>query len=176
MKNTMYTIGLFIVLILLIAVWLLLPSPKHDIYLPSVSAKEFVELAQVEQHTLYLPAVQRPAFQGVTPKTEMIYDCQCGTVYASLLPDGNVLLAIQDHSRAGRMIVGVDDGISFKELESFAKIPMDMGSGSEDFHFPGLKQGIGSAVYNWGSIVMYAPNRTVPDGNYQIWRHVQPYQ
>jgi hypothetical protein len=175
MKNTVYTIGLFIVLILLIAVWLLLPTPKHDIYLPTVSARELVEPAQ-QQHTLYLPAVQRPQYQGVTPRTEMIYDCQCGAVTASLLPDGKVLLAIQDHSRAGRMIVGVDDGVTFRELESFAKIPMDIGSGNEEFHFPGLKQGVGSALYNWGSIVMYAPNRTVPDGKYQLWRHVQPYQ
>ena len=175
MKNTFYTIGLFIVLVLLIVIWLLLPAPKHDVYLPAVIAAEL----QPTQHTLYLTGVQRQSYQGFVPRSEMIYDCQCGAVFASLLPDGKVLLAIQDHSRAGRMIVGVDDGVTFRELESFAKLPMDTGSGTEAelaFHFPGLKQGVGSALYNWGSIVMYAPNRTVPDGKYQLWRHVQPYQ
>lgn len=112
----------------------------------------------------FLPAVANGAPQ---PKTALIYACQCGAVIASVLPDGQVLLTIQDHSRGGASVVGIDDGITFKELDGTVAAAV-----RPAFDFPGEKQGVGSAVWAWGHIVAYAPSRTEVGGTYNIWRSV----
>lgn len=113
----------------------------------------------------YLPVV---AGTVPEPRTEQIYACQCGAVIASVRQDGTVLLAIQDHSRGGALVVGIDDGTTFRELPN-QSAPRSV---APSFDFPGQKQGIGSAVEAWGEIIVYAPTRTEDGGRYNIWRYV----
>lgn len=116
------------------------------------------------------PVTYLPVIAGAVPepKTGQIYACQCGAVIASVRQDGTVLLAIQDHSRGGALIVGIDDGVTFRELPN-ETAPRSV---APSFDFPGQKQGIGSAVEAWGKIVAYAPTRTEENGRYNIWRYV----
>lgn len=116
------------------------------------------------------PVTYLPVVAGAVPepKTGQIYACQCGAVIASVRQDGTVLLAIQDHSRGGALIVGIDDGVTFRELPN-ETAPRSV---APSFDFPGQKQGIGSAVEAWGKIVAYAPTRTEENGRYNIWRYV----
>ena len=118
-------------------------------------------------YAVALPVVER---QGPPVHTALIYHCQCGAVIASKLDDGRVLLTIQDHSRGGASIVGIDDGTTFRELPNQPSQPR---TNSPAFDFPGQKQGIGSAIQAFGgAIVAYAPSRTEPGGDYNVWRFV----
>jgi len=110
-----------------------------------------------------------PVIHGapVQPVTAQIWTCQCGAAIASVMPDGRVLVTIQDHSRGGASIVGVDDGQTFTPLPDEAARAI-----APAFDFPGQKQGVGSAVVAWGKVVSYAPNRTVDGGTYNVWRYV----
>lgn len=166
--------GTLVAVLILAAIWLALPSQtdQHDLYLPTVSARVLdTEPAAQPNTKLYLPAIHSQGYTGFVPKTEIIYTCQCGAVDASLAPDGNVLLAIQDHSRGGRLITGYDNGTKFVELSN-APMRIDTSPSAE---FPGLKQGIGTIVFAWGHVITYAPNRTEPDGRYNITRAVSQY-
>jgi hypothetical protein len=111
-----------------------------------------------------LPIVQAQTL----PATAQIYACQCGAVQATTMRDGRVLLTILDHSRGGAVVVGIDDGRTFQEL---ALPPTRIGVPSPAFDYPGTKQGPGASVEAFGGIVTYAPNRTEPDGRYNIWRY-----
>lgn len=121
---------------------------------------------------VYAPVVSG-APRLALPQTALIYSCQCGAVDASVLPNGDVLLTFQDHSRGGATIVGIDDGVTFRELPNQPVLQRSI-EPEPSFDFPGLKQGIGSSVYAFGAIVTYAPNRTEPNGRYNIWRFPSP--
>jgi hypothetical protein len=124
-------------------------------------------LFAASSHAVALPVVQR---QGPPVATALIYHCQCGAVIAWRMGDGRVLLTIQDHSRGGASIVGIDDGTTFRELPNQ---PSQARTNSPTFDFPGQKQGVGSAVQAFGGlIVAYAPSRTEDGGTYNVWRFV----
>lgn len=113
----------------------------------------------------HLPVVATGAPPNV--QTAQIYTCQCGAAIAAVMPDGRVLLTVQDHSSGGASIVGIDDGVTFRVLDDAQARVL-----APAFDFPGQKQGVGSAVYAWGKIVAYAPSRTEVGGTYNIWRYV----
>lgn len=117
--------------------------------------------------TVYLPIASGPFVASNT----MIYECQCGAVIATALDNGAVLLTILDHSRGGAVVVGIDNGVAFTEIEDAVPVPVGI---SPTFEFPGDKQGIGSSVRAFGGLVTYAPNRTEEGGRYNIWRFVYP--
>jgi hypothetical protein len=128
----------------------------------------FLAPTQAAEHARanYLPMVQGPP---PNVHDALIYECQCGAVTASPMPDGRVLLTIQDHSRGGATVVGIDDGVTFTEL---GDEPQRAAAPAPAFQFPGEKQGVGSSLFIWGKIVTWAPNRTEPGGHYNIWRDV----
>lgn len=119
--------------------------------------------------TSYLPVVART---GSPPPTALIYSCQCGAVSATLRPDGTVLLTILDHSRGGLIVVGIDDGATFRELPTPMQSLAASDAPAPAFQFPGDKQGIGDTVEAFGRLVTYAPNRIEDGGSYNIWRFV----
>lgn len=116
--------------------------------------------------TVRLPLIAAP----FTPSQAQIYECQCGAVIATALDNGAVLLTILDHSRGGAVVVGLDNGVSFQEIEDV----VPSAAIAPAFQFPGEKQGIGSSVRAFGGLVTYAPNRTEEGGRYNIWRYVYP--
>lgn len=120
-------------------------------------------------HIQSLPIVRN----GAQPpaQTALIYECQCGAVIATVLPDGRVLLTILDHSRGGAVVVGIDNGGGFQEIEGAVPAPAGI---APAFQFPGEKQGIGSTVPAFGGLVTYAPSRTEEGGRYNVWRFVYP--
>ena len=118
----------------------------------------------------YMPSVRNGMASATTAQ---IYACQCGAVIALALDDSHVLLTIQDHSRGGATIVGIDDGRTFTEMRTQPAFPgHPFPTPGAAFDFPGIKQGVGSTVVAFGGYVTYAPSRMLPDDRYNIWRFV----
>lgn len=125
---------------------------------------------------IYLPVAQGGS---IVPVTRMIYACQCGWVGVTVRGDGSLYLTILDHSRGGDLVVGVYDGVTFHELpnampsfpgQPWTPVPTDDAAGPPPaYQYPGLKQGPGMTVDAWGKMVTCAPNRTEPDGQYNVW-------
>jgi hypothetical protein len=129
------------------------------------------QAAPVPARQTYLPAV---AGGSIVAQTKMVYACQCGWVALSVRGNGSLYLTILDHSRGGKVVVGTYDGVTFKELPNALPglpdegIPITPGP-APAYEYPGLKQGPGMTVDAWGKMVTCAPNRTEPEGQYDIW-------
>jgi hypothetical protein len=113
-----------------------------------------------------------PIAQGgtVVPITAKIYDGQIGSATAWVDGDGSVLVTFLSHDQGGAVLVGRDTGTTFEVLPGpqvyFPGAPLPA------FDVPGLKQGPGMAVRAWGKFVLYVPNRSEPEGRYNLWRVV----
>lgn len=114
---------------------------------------------------IYLPIAQGG---NVIPITAKIYDGQIGSAAAWVDGDGSVLVTFLSHDLGGAVLVGRDTGMAFTVLPG----PQVYFPGEPAFDVPGLKQGPGMAVRAWGKFVLYVPNRSEPEGRYNLWRVV----
>lgn len=123
----------------------------------------------------YLPVAQGGT---ITPETEQIYACQCGSATAWVDGDGTVMVTFLSHDQGGKTIVGVDNGESFTILpDALAFFPGGVYTTptpgiAPAFDAPGLKDAPGMAVKAFGKRVLYMPVRTVEGGSYNLWRVV----
>lgn len=125
------------------------------------------QAAAPQPKPIFLPIAQGGT---IVPITAKIYDGQIGSATAWVDGDGSVLVTFLSHDQGGAVLVGRDTGMAFTILPGpqvfFPGEPLP------SFDVPGLKQGPGMAVRAFGKHVLYVPNRSEPEGRYNLWRVV----